>query len=193
MPVTRYSTPAIVLHWVIAILIFVNIGLAWTWPYVGEASVRPLINNHKSIGITVLGLVLLRILWRIAHRPPDLPAHHQRWERTAAHWTHGILYVLIVAMPLSGWIMDSAYKDAATHPNFYFGLFEWPRIGWIMALDPETKKRVHDVGGAMHSFIAWPIYALVALHIAGALKHQFVDRDREIGRMWLGRGTRPAE
>jgi len=183
----RYTSIAIAFHWIVALLIVVNIGLAWTWPYVADESVRPLINNHKSIGITLLGLITLRLLWRLTHRPPALPPHHQPWEKRAAHTVHIALYVVMFAMPLSGWIMDSAYKDAATHPNFWFGLFEWPRLGFVMTLDPATKTQVHDIGGEVHEIAAFILYGLVGIHIAGALKHQWIDKERELARMGMGR------
>lgn len=186
-PLGRYTTPAIVFHWLIALLIFLNIALAWVWPNVADDSVRPLINTHKSVGITILGLVVLRILWRLTHRPPALPAHHKLWEKRAAHTVHALLYIAILVMPLSGWIMDAAYKDAATHPNFYFGLFEWPRLSFITALDPASKKSVHDAFGAVHGLTADVIYALVFVHLAGALKHQLIDRDHELLRMMPGK------
>lgn len=182
----RYTTPAIVFHWLIALLIFANIALAWSWPNVADASVRPLIDTHKSIGITILGLVVLRILWRATHRPPAASANHKPWEKHLAHAVHMLLYAAILVMPLSGWIMDSAFKDAATHPNYYFGLFQWPRIGWIASLDPATKKVVHDSFDTVHGLAADLIYGLVFLHIAGALKHQFVDKDHELARMGMG-------
>ncbi len=182
----RYTNVAIMFHWIVAALIVANIALAWIWPYATDATVRPLIDTHKSIGITVLGLVVLRLLWRLSHRPPALPAHHKLWERRAAHLAHWTLYAVMLAMPLSGWIMDSAFKDAAAHPNFYFGLFQWPRIEWIMNLDPATKKLVHDRAGAAHGLIADAIYLLVAVHIAGALKHQYIDKDNELARMGIG-------
>ena len=187
MAENRYTHVAIAFHWLIAFLIFVNIGLAWSWDYVPEASVRPLINNHKSIGITLLGLMVMRVLWRMTHRPPALPVHHRPWERRAAHVVHALLYLALFAMPLSGWIMDSAYKDAVSHPNTYFGLFEWPRISWVMAFDPATKKWAHDFFGAMHGLTADVLYALVVFHVGGALKHQLIDKDRELARMGLGR------
>jgi len=183
----RYTSLAIAFHWIVALLIAVNVGLAWTWPNVADESVRPLINNHKSIGITLLGLVTMRFLWRLTHRPPALHPALRSWEKRLAHAAHVALYLVMFAMPLSGWIMDSAYKDAATHPNFWFGLFEWPRLGFIMALDPATKKTVHDFFGEMHEVSALILYLLVVLHIAGALKHQFIDRHRELARMGLGR------
>ena len=178
----RYSRTAMTLHWIIALLMIVNVGLAWTWPYVADESVRPLIDNHKSIGITVLGLALLRLLWRIGHRPPAMPAY-ARWERAAAHAVHGLLYLIMLGLPLTGWIMDSAWKDAATHPMYFWHSFEWPRIGFIMALDPATKKGIHDVFGAAHEILGKILYGLFVLHVAGALKHQFQGH-REIQRMW---------
>ena len=184
----RYTGTAIALHWIVGALILVNIALAWTWPNVADGAVRPLIDTHKSIGVTVLGLVAMRLLWRWTHTPPPLPAHHKPWERRAAHWTHVALYVLMVAMPLSGWIMDSAWDKAAANPMPYFGLFTFPRIGVVMALDPHTKKQIHDAMQATHELSAKLLYALFALHVAGALKHQYLDKDRELARMGVGRG-----
>jgi cytochrome b561 len=184
---SRYNGVAIAFHWLIALLIVTNVGLAWSWDYVAEDSVRPLINNHKTIGITILALVTMRLLWRVTHPVPPLPAHHKTWEKRAAHAVHIALYLIMFALPLSGWIMDSAYKDAASHPNLYFGLFEWPRLGFVMALDPATKKSVHDIFGQTHEISATILYALVFVHIAGALKHQFIDKDRELARMGLGK------
>ena len=179
----RYTGPAIVLHWLIALGVIANVALAWIWPHLADAQVRPAIDTHKSIGITILGLAIMRLLWRLTHRPPALPDSYKRWEVGASHAVHWLLYLLIFAMPMTGWIMDSAYKDAATHPMFWFGLFEWPRIGAILHMAPEPRKQVHDGFGAAHSLLAWGVYALVALHLAGALKHQWWDKHRELQRM----------
>uniref|UniRef100_UPI0035CBD0E9 cytochrome b n=1 Tax=uncultured Sphingomonas sp. TaxID=158754 RepID=UPI0035CBD0E9 len=186
--IRRYSKVAMVLHWVVALLILTNVALAWTWPNLADAQVRPAIDLHKSIGITILGLAVLRILWRFGHRPPPLPRGYAKWEVGASHVVHWGLYAILFAMPLTGWIMDSAYKDAASHPMFLYGLFQWPRLGFIMALDPGTKKAVHDGFGAAHEIIAYAVYALVGLHVAGALKHQWLDGTKELQRMWPGRG-----
>ena len=190
MPVDRYTRPAIILHWAIALLIIANVALAWIWPTVADAQVRPLIDWHKSIGITVLGLVIMRLLWRVSHRPPALPSGFHRWEVRLSGITHLLLYLVMIGMPLSGWIMDSAWKDAATHPMMLFGgSIEWPRIGWIMALDPATKLQVHDSAGATHEIMGKVLYALFALHVLGALKHQFIDRQPELQRMGWGRSA----
>lgn len=186
--VQRYTKTAMVLHWIVALLIISNVALAWIWPNLPDADVRPAINLHKSIGITILGLAILRILWRFGHRPPSLPLGYARWEVAASHVVHWGLYAILFAMPLTGWIMDSAYEHAATTPMYWFGLFQWPRLGFILALDPATKKAVHDGFGAAHGLIAWAVYALFALHVAGALKHQWLDGTKELQRMWPKRG-----
>ena len=182
----RYTGTAIALHWIVALLVIVNVSLAWAWPLAADDMVRPLINTHKSIGITLLLLVTMRLLWRLTHRPPALPDHHKPWEKRAAHTAHILLYVIMFALPLSGWIMDSAWAKAADNPNFWFGLFEWPRLGFIMTLDPVTKKSVHGLFGEMHEIAGYILYFLVVVHIGGALKHQFLDKDRELARMGIG-------
>ena len=174
-----------VLHWLIALLIVCNVVMIWFVDHYPDEWVRPVIDTHKSIGITVLGLALLRILWRISHRPPELQVK-SRWERITAYLVHGMLYVLIVAIPLSGWLHDSAWKDAATHPMQLFGLFEWPRFSFIMNVEPQAREKLHDLFGGIHSLLAYVLYALFVLHVAGALKHQFVDKQRQLQRMWFG-------
>jgi len=187
----RFTKTAIALHWLVAIGVITNIALAWTWP-LGDSHdsiapyVRPMIDTHKSIGITILGLMVLRLLWRLGHRPPPFPTAYKPWERTSAHIVHWGLYLVLFAMPISGWVSDSAFKDAALHPNHYFGTFEWPRIGFIMNMAPDAKKWVHDMFGEAHEVISYFVYALFALHLAGAIKHQ-MEGYKEVQRMGLGR------
>jgi len=181
--VRKYSGVAIALHWIIALGILVNLMLPNIWEVAGDENVRPLIDAHKSIGVTVLGLAVMRLLWRLTHTPPALPASYKPWEVKASHAAHWALYAFIFAMPLTGWIMDSAWKDAATHPMQWFGLFEWPRIGMVMNLDEVTKKTVHDSFGEAHELLGWALWALFALHVIGALKHQFLDGEKELQRM----------
>ncbi len=179
----RYTRTAMLLHWLVAVLIVANVVLAWTAERFPDALVRPAIDTHKSIGITVLGLALLRVLWRLSHPPPALPRAYPRAERRAAHAAHLVLYGLILALPLSGWIHDSAFSAAATTPLRLFGLVPWPRIGPIMRLDPVAKEHVHAVWYGVHVWLAYTLYALVALHVLGALKHQLLDREGVLGRM----------
>ena len=191
MNIPRYTRTAAALHWLLALLILVNVVLGLSVEILPDAWVRPVIDTHKSIGITALGLVLLRMLWRASHRPPSQPQAYAVWERRASHVAHALLYLIMLALPLSGWLHDSAWKDAATHPMRWFGLFEWPRIGVIMALPPAVKEGLHDAFGTAHMVAGYALYALLALHVTGALKHQWVDRQPELQRMRLfsrGRG-----
>lgn len=183
--VHRYTRVAVVLHWLIAALIVVNVGLGLSADVLPDDWVRPVIDTHKSIGITVLGLVVLRLLWRVVHPPPPWPATLARWERLGAHLAHVALYVLMLALPLSGWLHDSAWKDAATHPMSLFGLVPWPRIAAVQHIEPAARDRLHDVFGAWHVAFGYVLYGLLALHIAGALKHQWLDREPELQRMSL--------
>ncbi|HEY2023729.1 cytochrome b [Paraburkholderia sp.] len=179
----RYTRTAITLHWLIALLIIVNVALALSADSLPDDWARPVIDTHKSIGITVLGLALLRILWRVSHKPPPLPREFPSWEKIAAHLAHFVLYLLMIALPLSGWLHDSAWKDAATHPMHWFGLFQWPRIGYVMNLDPTLKESLHDRFGALHTWLGYALYALLAMHIGGALKHEWMDRKSVLTRM----------
>jgi cytochrome b561 len=179
----RYTGVAIALHWLIAAGLAVNVGLALSVDLLPDSAVRPVIDVHKSIGITVLGLVILRILWRLSHRPPALPESIPRWERSSAHGVHYLLYAVMIALPLSGWLHDSAWRDAATHPMRLFGLVEWPRLPFIVSLPAGLKEELHDRFGHWHTALGYGLYGLFALHLGGALKHQWIDRQAEIERM----------
>jgi cytochrome b561 len=179
----KYTRTAIILHWVIAVLIITNVVLGLSADALPDDWVRPVIDTHKSIGITVLGLALLRILWRFSHRPPPLPASFPKWEHAAAHLAHFLLYLLMIGLPLSGWLHDSAWKDAATHPMHLFSVIPWPRIGFIMNLDAPLKETLHDRFGALHTWLGYALYALLAMHVVGALKHQWIDRKPVLKRM----------
>jgi cytochrome b561 len=187
MPAERYSRLAVIFHWVIAAAIILNVALTFIWPNLPDAQVRPAIDLHKSTGILVLGLAIMRLLWRFTHTPPATPSSFQLWEKRLSGAAHVLLYAIIFAMPLTGWIMDSAWERAAENPMILFGVVEWPRIGFIMAMDPATKLAIHDGFGEAHEIIGKILYALFFLHVAGALKHQFVDRQPEMQRMWFGR------
>lgn len=185
MPIpARYTRVAMLLHWLIAVLVITNVILSLITEQVPESRIRLLIDTHKSIGITVLGLMVLRLLWRASHAPPALPDEYPRWERRLALAAHAAFYVLLFTLPISGWMHDSAWKAAPEIPMHWFGLFEWPRIGWIMQLEPGLKLRVHGAIGQLHYWSGYLLAALVGLHVAAALKHQFRDRQRELQRMW---------
>jgi cytochrome b561 len=189
---STYSTVAIVFHWLIAALMLTNIGLAWYFGALkGEAEVAPLA-AHKSIGITVLLLTLLRIGWRFTSRPPPLPATMKPWETWAARGSHFVFYVLMLGMPLSGWAMVSASPLIKTHPTVLYGLVPWPALPYP-GLDSDTLHAVRKLAGATHFLLAWTAYATIVIHVAAALKHQLIDHDDVVARMLpLARGRRGA-
>ena len=186
-PIRRYNTTAIVLHWVVAALIVINIVAGLAGGNDKNPNVREIVNFHKSIGLTVLGLVVLRILWRMAHKPPPLPDTYSTTEKRGAHVAHYTLYALILALPLTGYIHDSAWSKAAQNPIVLYGLVHFPRIGLIEHLDPATKEQVHAIFSAAHTYLGYALYALLALHILGVVKHHAIDREPELQRMIPGR------
>ncbi|GEM73484.1 cytochrome b [Sphingomonas aquatilis] len=170
----RYSTVAIAFHWTIAVLIIANliIGIG----HDGIPALRALMGAHKAIGITVLALTLARVAWRIAHRPPPLPAHMPGWEKGLAHATHWSLYLLMLALPLTGWLMVSAPPtEGPARPLTWFGLFDIPRL--------PASAGAAGFGHEAHELLGWVMVALVVLHVAGALRHHLILRDNVLARM----------
>lgn len=181
----RYTKVAILLHWIIALLILINLALPFIWEnLVAEEQAGALVGLHKSIGISVLGLVLMRVLWRATHRPPAYPHLYAAWERGLARVVHGALYLLMIGVPAAGYIMDSAWKGAAKYPLMLFGM-PFPRIDAITQMDPAAREELHHLFEEIHELGGYLLIALIALHILGALKHQFIDRHPEFERMSL--------
>lgn len=183
----RYTRIAIIFHWAIAALMIANVAVVWVVDSLPDEYVRPTIDWHKSTGMTVLGLALMRILWRWTHRPPPLPADYKPIEKTAAHTAHYLLYALIFLLPLSGYLHDSAWKDSAAHPDSWYGLFQWARWPALEHMAQPMREMWHDRLFTAHAIFGCALYALVALHIAGALKHQWIDHHAELQRMGVGR------
>jgi cytochrome b561 len=181
--VSRYTRTAMLLHWLIALLILVNVGLGLAIDFLPEEYIRLDIDTHKSIGLTVLGLAVLRLIWRFRHQPPALPANFAVWEKVSAHIAHIILYVLMIALPLSGWLHDSAWKAAAEHPLMWFYTLEIPRFAFISALEPALKESRHDIFGTVHMLLAYVLYLVFFLHVGGALKHEIFDKESVLKRM----------
>ena len=192
-PIARYNRTAITLHWLVAALIVINVAYGLAGSYADDAHVRPIVDMHKSIGLTVLGLVLLRILWRLSHKPPAMPSHYPWYERLGAHAAHITLYIVILALPLSGYLHDSAWNGAATHPLILYGFLHFPRMPIIKSFDPATKDTLHAVFGAAHVYIGYVLYGLVGLHLLGVAKHHVFDRESEISRMLPEGYRRPKE
>jgi cytochrome b561 len=173
----RYTTTAIVLHWLIALLIIgaFTLGLVMTdIPGFSPTKLR-YYAWHKWAGVTVLLLACLRLLWRLKNRPPALQSM-PAWQRNAAHGLHHLLYVFIFAVPLSGYF----YTLAAGVPVVYFKLFTLPVL---IAKNRELAETLKPV----HYWLNMAMAALVALHVLAALKHTFVDRDGTMRRMLPGR------
>ena len=172
---STYTRTAITLHWLVALLILATLplGLAMT-----ELALSPLKLKlyawHKWIGVTVFGLAVLRLAWRLAYPAPP-PAHMPAWQRRAAAVLHGLLYVLILVVPLSGWLMSSA-KGFQT---VYLGLLPIPDL---LAKD----EALGEVLQGVHAWLNYTLVALLVLHVAAALKHHLIDRDDVLARMLPG-------
>jgi cytochrome b561 len=184
MTQARYSTVAIVLHWLIAGLLVWIVLLGWeAGDLQGSAKVAPL-QLHKPLGITILLLTLFRLGWRLAHRPPAISPHMKPWERRLATVAHWGFYAILLALPLSGWAMVSASKLITVYPIDMFGLFNWPALSFLTNLPADQMKPTHDLLSEAHHLMAKVIvYGLVPLHVLGALKHQFIDKDNTLARM----------
>ena len=176
MPATSFTRTAVWLHWTIAIALMGNCVLGLLFNSIADEHIRFAIDTHKSVGITLLGLLVMRVLWRFANPPPPLPASYVRWEVRAAGIGHAGLYALMFALPLSGWMHDSAWKDAATHPMSLFGTIPWPRISLIANIEAVRKEHMHTLFGELHMLSSYLLYALLAIHIGAALKHQYIDQ-----------------
>ena len=186
----RYSAGAIAFHWTIAALILFNLYLGWRMSRVEGLDKFTTFQLHKSIGITVLALSVLRLAWRLAHRPPPHPASMRWWEHALATVVHWTFYTLMIVMPLTGWIIVSA--SPLNIPTLLYKAIPLPHIGIVHDQPLPARALIESEVGTAHVLLAYLFAALIALHVAAALKHQFVDRDGVLGRMLPGRGeSRP--
>jgi cytochrome b561/polyisoprenoid-binding protein YceI len=174
---SRYTAVAVALHWAIAILILFMIWLGWNME---ENETR--YQLHKSIGISILILSVARVAWRVMNPPPPLPADMKPLEKTASHYVHMGLYVLIIAMPLLGWALVSTSKFQV--PTVLFGTVSWPNIPFLGGL--RGNDIVHAILETLHSKGAWVIIGLLVLHVAGAIKHEFSGEEGVLKRMIPG-------
>ena len=170
----RYTTTAMLLHWLIALLIVAAFGLGLVMTDIPGITPTKLkyFSWHKWLGVTVLAMAALRLLWRLGHRPPAPPASIPVWQNRAAEAMHGLLYILMFAVPLSGYF----YTLSAGIPVVYLGLFQLPVL---MAANPELKPVLKEV----HYILTMGMAAAVVAHALAALKHHFVDRDEVLKRM----------
>ena len=172
-PRNRYSTVSLVLHWLIATLVVAQVALISAHDATEGPLSREFVNLHKSVGLSILVLTLARLGWRIANPAIPLPQEMPRWQKLLARTNHVLFYVLLLAMPLVGW----AASSAAGRDIVWFGLFNWPLLP--IGGGREMAGNLMDV----HETAAKLLIFLVVLHVIGALKHQFVDRDNVLHRM----------
>jgi cytochrome b561 len=179
-----YNATAKLLHWLIAGLVLALIGLGLTMTRIGGFQTKfALYQLHKSMGITVLMLMALRLGWRLVAPPPSLPPAMPDWERQTAGAVHLILYLLLITLPLTGWAMVSATLPPFNIPTVLYKAIPWPHIPAIESLSPATKKTVEPLLKNVHAALGWALAALVSLHIAAALRHGLILKDGVMLRM----------
>lgn len=194
--VVRYSKTAVFLHWLIAIGVFGMFALGWyasdipkeapkqmaydlfdwgiyTWQLTEAISPRSFYYNlHKSLGLSVFAIILIRILWRTVNHPPELLDTYKKFEKTLATMVHRVLYILLIALPLTGVIM-SVYSK--------YGI-KWFGMPFIKGLDNNAMRELYKEA---HYVIGIVLLVLIAIHVIGALKHKFIDHDSTLKRMWF--------
>lgn len=173
----RYTSVAIALHWAIALGLLFMIWLGWNMD--GKES---WFQFHKSVGITILLLTVVRIVWRVMNPPPPLPDDMKPLEKTASHFVHLGFYGLMLLMPLTGWLtVSTAYNFDI--PTVLYGAVSWPDIPGVGFLSNETA---HGIIANIHSKLAYVLFALLALHVAGAVKHEIGGEEGVLKRMIPG-------
>ncbi|GMU42420.1 MAG: cytochrome b [Xanthomonadales bacterium] len=172
-PVARYSGLAITLHWLLALLVIGLLGVGvWMTGLKTSPTKIAVYGWHKALGLTVLALAVLRLLWRVHRPPPPLAESIPAWQVALATQAHRAMYTLLLAMPLSGWLQNSA----AGFPLTWFGLFKVPAL---IARD----KAAFAFWQQAHEWLSWALMALIVLHVLAALKHHYLDRDDALKRI----------
>jgi len=170
--VLHYNRVARLLHWTIGALIVVNLALGILHDPLGESF--PAIPIHKSIGFLVLALSLFRLVWRVVHPAPPLPASVPAWERWSATIVHGIFYALMIVLPVTGWIFSSAGQ----YPISFFFLFDIPKLA------VEKGSPLAEGAHSAHEVLGYLWVVLLLIHVGAALRHHFLLKDGIASRMW---------
>ena len=170
----RYAHTAIALHWLIALLIICGFALGWVMTDIPGFTPTKLkyFSWHKWIGVTAFALAVVRVLWRATHASPALPGNTPAWQRVVSHGVHGLLYVLMLVIPVTGYL----YSSASNIPVVYLGIVPLPRL-----IDPDPVLK--ETFKTLHVSLNYILLALVSLHVLAALKHQVLDRDGLLSRM----------
>ena len=176
----RYSKVAIALHWLIGLAIIVNLAGGLLHESMARDLRSIVMPLHKATGITILVLSVARLVWRLTHRPPPYQATRAGWEKVTAKVVHWAFYILIIAIPFSGWLITSA--GSRKYPLDWYGLFGIPFL-------PVTQdKGLAAAAGGAHENLSYLMIALLVLHIGAAMKHLVLDKDGTFGRMVPGNG-----
>ncbi len=169
----RYGSVAQTLHWIIAAMIVGQFVLAYIAHYLPNGMEKlAVLARHKSVGMTILMLAIVRLAWRWLNPPPPLPAGMPKWERIGAHVSHALLYLLLFAMPLSGWLMSSARGYSVS----WFNQFTWPDL---IPRSPTAFEQLHE----LHATLGTLLFFVAVLHVAAALKHHWWNKDTVLKRM----------
>jgi cytochrome b561 len=185
----RFNDVAIFFHWIVAVLILANILIAWQFSWVRGPMRLFAFQAHESVGITVLLLSVLRILWRAMSTLPPFPETMRSWEKGATKIVERGFYVMMLALPLTGWAIASTSGLAV--PTILYGIVRWPNIPVIGTLPLEWKLHAYGASVDAHHLLAKITYALVGLHVLAALRHQFIKRDYILARMIPSLAPRP--
>lgn len=176
MPTPRYTRTARWLHWIIAILALGQIALGLAADKAQKPLAGQLLDQHVRVGLLILALMVLRLLWRLTHRPPSLPVDTPPWQRVSAQAVHSSIYLLLFLLPFSGYVLWAWIG----RPLSWFGIAPIPIL--FEGGDDETWR---SIAGYTHEYAFYVLAALLAAHIVAAFWHQFVRRDRLISDRML--------
>ena len=181
---TKYTKISILLHWLIALAIIMQLSSGlWMVQAIKEDEHRLLAYQtyqlHKSIGLTILILSLFRLFWRFTHKPPALPKNINNFEKNAAKFSHFILYFLMIAIPFLGWAMVSI--NIYGIPTIFFNLFEWPHIKFLINFSDQKQLDIFIKNA--HRYFSFAMIFLLFIHVAAAIKHHFIKKNNILKRI----------
>lgn len=173
MVIESYGRVARAFHWTLVALIAAQFGIGWLMPDVGRATpAEGLIAVHLSLGFAILAVVILRIIWRLMHSPPPMPSFVPIWQQRLANGVHGLLYVLVVLLPVTGWLNASR----RTWTPYLFAVLPMPRL-------PYSTTEIGHAMGEWHSLLSWVLLGVIGVHFLAALYHVFFSTDEMVWRM----------
>lgn len=180
----RYTSVAIALHWLIALMVIGQLagGIYMHKLPDDQAELKfQLYQLHKSFGISILLLTVVRLFWRLTHKAPPLPEKMAGWEKFLARGAHFGFYVLLIALPLVGWAVVSSSPLADSVQTYLFGIVHWPHLPFFEGV--ADRKALSREIAEIHEYLAFAMIGLIGLHVAAAFKHQVVDRDEVLSHM----------